>query len=46
MTTSEWAFTQHDYLDYLGREKMGKYWLIAVIAKLLNISWDMWDHSE
>jgi hypothetical protein len=44
--TGESASAQQDYLDYLGRRKTGKRWLIAVMAKLLNISWDMWDHRN
>jgi hypothetical protein len=42
----EWAAAQQDYLDYLGRRKTGKRWLIAITAKLLKISWDMWDHRN
>jgi hypothetical protein len=33
----EWACTQQDYLDHLGRRKTGKCWLIALTTKLLNI---------
>jgi hypothetical protein len=34
----EWAAAQQTYLDWLGRRKTGKCWLIALTVKLLNIS--------
>jgi hypothetical protein len=42
---SKWAAAQQVYLDHLGRRKTGKCWLIVITAKLLKISWDMWDNS-
>ncbi len=42
----EWAAAQQSYLDWLGRRTTGKRWLIALTVKLLNISWDMWDHRN
>ena len=44
--SGEWACAQQDYLDYLGRRKEGKHWLIALTTKLLNVSWDLWDHRN
>jgi hypothetical protein len=44
--SGEWACAQQDYLDYLGRRKTGKRWLIALTTKLLNISWDLWDYRN
>ncbi len=43
---SEWASAQQAYLDHLGKRKTGKRWLIAITAKLLKTSWDMWDHRN
>jgi hypothetical protein len=40
----KWAAAQQSYLDWLERQETGKRWLIELIMKLLNISWDMWDH--
>jgi hypothetical protein len=37
---------QQQYLDCLGRRETEKRWLIALMVKLLNISWDMWDHRN
>jgi hypothetical protein len=34
------------YLDWLGKRRTGKMWLVALTVKLLNISWDMWDHRN
>ena len=42
----EWAAAQQSYLDWLGKRRTGKQWLIAITVKLLNISWDMWDHRN
>jgi hypothetical protein len=42
----EWACVQQANLDHLGQRKMGKRWLIALTTKLLNISWDLWDHRN
>jgi hypothetical protein len=44
--SGEWACDQQDYLDYLGRRNAGKRWLIVLTTKLLNISWDLWDHRN
>ena len=44
--SGEWACAQQDYLDYLGRRKTGKRWLIALTTKLLNVSWDLWDYRN
>jgi hypothetical protein len=44
--SGEWACAQQDYLDYLGRRKTGKRWLIALTTKLLNVAWDLWDHRN
>ena len=42
---NEWASAQQAYLDHLGKRKTGKRWLIAITAKLLKTSWDMWDYK-
>jgi hypothetical protein len=42
----ELAAAQQSYLDWLGKRKTGKRWLIALTVKLLNISWDMSDHRN
>ena len=42
----EWAAAQQSYYDWLGRRKTGRRWLVAITVKLLNLSWDMWDHHN
>ena len=42
----EWAAAQQYYCDWLGRRKTGRRWLVAITVKLLNLSWDMWDHRN
>jgi hypothetical protein len=42
----EWASAQQRYFDWLGRRRTGKRWLVAITVKLLNLSWDMWDHRN
>jgi ribonuclease HI len=42
----EWAAAQQSYFDWLGRRRTGKRWLVAITVKLLNLSWDMWDHRN
>jgi hypothetical protein len=42
----EWASSQQSYYDWLGRRKTGQRWLVALTVKMLNLSWDMWDHRN
>jgi hypothetical protein len=42
----EWEVAQQCYYDWLGRRKTGRRWLVAITVKLLNLSWDMWDHRN
>ena len=42
----EWASAQQSYYDWLGRRKTGRRWLVALTVKMLNLSWDMWDHRN
>lgn len=44
--TNEWAAAQQAYYEHLGRRRTGKRWLVAITTKILNISWDMWDHRN
>jgi hypothetical protein len=36
--TPEWASAQQCYYNWLGRQKTGQRWLVAIVTKLLNIS--------
>ena len=33
-------------ISIISEEKRGKRWFIAIMTKLLNIPWDMWDHRN
>ena len=44
--TPEWAVAQEYYYGWLGRRKIGRKWLVAIMVKLLNLSSDMWDHQN
>ena len=41
-----WAETQQCYFTFLRSRRMGKQWLSALILKLWDIAWDMWDHQN
>ena len=38
----EWAKAQDAYFKWLGVRKTGKRWLVALIKKMWDISWDIW----
>ena len=43
----EWAMAQDAYLKWLGVRKTGKRWLVELIKKMWEISWDVWqDRNE
>ena len=42
----EWARVQQQYYDWLGIQKTGRRWAIAVIKRLWQTSWDMWDNRN
>ena len=42
----EWAEMQQQYLTETNRRTTGKRWLIALLEKLILVSWDMWDHRN
>ena len=37
-----WAEIQQQYYSYLGMRWTGKLWLISIITKLFDVSWDLW----
>jgi hypothetical protein len=41
-----WAEVQQRYLVWRKKRKTGKRWLSAIIQKLWNVAWDMWDHQN
>ena len=41
-----WAQYQQNFLTQLGSKCSGKRWLVAVLKKLLDIAWDLWDQRN
>ncbi len=44
--SNRWRDVQHRYYEWLNRRNTGKAWLQAVIKKVWEVSWDMWDHRN
>jgi hypothetical protein len=44
--TFEWAATQEEYYKFLGSWRTGRRWVIALIKKLWQIAWDLWQHHN
>jgi hypothetical protein len=44
--STAWKEIQHSLFKWLGRRNTGRRWAELLISKLLNISWDMWDHRN
>jgi hypothetical protein len=38
----DWAAVQQKYFEYIGSQRTGKRWLVAVIKKLWDVAWDLW----
>jgi hypothetical protein len=41
-----WRDAQHRYYEWLQRRNTGKAWLQALIKRVWEVSWDMWDHRN
>ena len=41
-----WAEIQQQHLEWLGRRQTGKRWLIALIQKMWDIAWDLWEQRN
>jgi hypothetical protein len=44
--SSSWADTQQAYLSSIRSRRSGRRWLISLIKKLWDVSWDLWDHRN
>ena len=44
--SNRWRDVQHRYYEWLKRRNTEKAWLQAVIKKVWEVSWDMWDHRN
>jgi len=41
-----WAEHQHRYYTLIHSARTGRRWVCAIITKLWNIAWDMWEHRN
>ena len=44
--SSEWAAAQQRYYEWLGRRRTGRHWAQALICKLWDVAWDLWEHRN
>jgi hypothetical protein len=42
----QWQEVQQHYYEWLGRRNTGRKWTTALIKKVWEVSWDMWDHRN
>jgi hypothetical protein len=42
----QWKAVQQRYFEWLGCRNTGKKWATALIQKVWEVSWDMWDHRN
>jgi hypothetical protein len=42
----EWTAVQDRYYKSIRSKKSGRQWTIALIKKLLDIAWDLWEHRN
>ena len=43
---SSWTETQQKYYEWIACRKSGRRWTVALIKKLYDIAWDMWEHRN
>jgi hypothetical protein len=41
-----WEEIQQGYLEWMGSRRTGRRWLVALITKLWEVAWTMWDHRN
>ncbi len=44
--STKWMDAQQKYLESIGKRTTGKWWTVAIISKLWDIAWDMWQHRN
>jgi hypothetical protein len=44
--SKRWADAQQRYLETLNKRNTGRRWTIAILAKIWDISWDMWEQRN
>jgi len=43
---SQWTEQQNRYYKIIRSHRTGRCWTIAILQKLWNIAWDMWEHRN
>ena len=46
LLVKEWAAVQASYFEMIESRRSGKRWAVALIKKLWDTAWDMWDHRN
>jgi hypothetical protein len=46
MIATNWQVAQQSYLNRIGSRKSSRRWATAIIRKLWQIAWDMWEHRN
>lgn len=41
-----WAEAQHTYFVWIGSRRSGRRWLAALLQKLLDVAWDLWEQRN
>jgi hypothetical protein len=44
--STKWMDAQQKHLKSIGKQTTGKRWTIAIVSKLWDIAWDMWQHRN
>ena len=42
----QWAEVQQCYYDWIKSKKSGERWLTAIIQKVWDVAWDLWEHRN
>jgi hypothetical protein len=44
--SAKWMDAQQKHLESIGKRTTGKRWTVAIVSKLWDIAWDMWQHRN
>jgi hypothetical protein len=44
--SSKWAMTQQQYYKRIKATRTGRRWAMAIVQKLWNTAWDLWEHRN
>jgi hypothetical protein len=46
MPVQSWEEVQQRYFAWRKKQQTGKRWLVAIIQKLWDVAWDLWEHRN